>query len=290
MSRTSLEDINEQIQKFWSPIFTKELREDTLLIGLVDKTYQGEMKRMGDTVYVSQVNAPQGQLLTIDKDDEANHDADSFSSEKVSTSRIGIVANRRAVASYEMEDLVELQSQIQSESSDIREALRFAVEKQINDDLYNRVAPSAAAPVHDVTGVTDFDASQLLATRKLASSAKWRRDQAWWLLAGPQYMNDLLSAQTLTSSDFVGDDKPTIAGQIINKRYNFNIVEDNSRADDYALAFTPDWLHLAMQREVQFKVSDLHSNKQFGFVISVDVVYGAALGIDGDLKHIRITN
>jgi len=47
-------------------------------------------------------------------------------------------------------------------------------------------------------------------------------------------------------------------------------------------------MHLVMQTEPTFKVSDLHSNKKFAFVISVDFVFGARLGIDGDKKHIRI--
>ena len=56
MSATTLTDVAQQIQKYWSPRFTKQLRASLLLGGLVDKSYQGEIKRQGDTVKVSQIN------------------------------------------------------------------------------------------------------------------------------------------------------------------------------------------------------------------------------------------
>jgi hypothetical protein len=40
----------------------------------------------------------------------------------------------------------------------------------------------------------------------------------------------------------------------------------------------------------EIKVSDLHSNKQFGYVISVRLVVGAEQGIDGDKKAIVVYN
>lgn len=282
MSRTTLSEVTQQIQKFWSPMFSKELREDTLLASLVNKDYQGEIKKGGDTVYVSQVDAPSGEILDV------GTNADSFTPESMVTQRISVTANKRIVASYEFDDLVDLQSQIHQEHSDIRSSLMFALEKQLNDYLYNQVAPSASTPDHDIGSVADFNAAQLRAIRLLASQAKWRRDKPWYLLADPSYYNDLLADSTLASSDFGSGKAPTIAGQIAAPRYGFNILEDNSRATDYALAFSPDFLHLVMQQNVRFKISDQHSNNRFGYVISADLIVGSALGIDGDVKHIRI--
>lgn len=41
MAVTDLAAITNQIQKVWSPLFTKELREQLLLGSLVNKDYQG---------------------------------------------------------------------------------------------------------------------------------------------------------------------------------------------------------------------------------------------------------
>jgi hypothetical protein len=44
-----------------------------------------------------------------------------------------------------------------------------------------------------------------------------------------------------------------------------------------------------MQLQPTIKVSDLHANKKFGYVISADVIFGAALGIAGSKKHQLVT-
>lgn len=283
MSATTLADVTNQIQKYWSPLFTKQLRESLLLGSLVDKKYDGEIKRQGDTVRVSQINAPSGELKTV------GVDADSFSTQAISTSYVDIVADKRAIAAYEFQDLVELQSQISRENPEVMESLKYAMAKQINDYLYSLVNPSTSAPDHLINGVTDFNASQLSAARVLAAQAKWPQNPAWYALLDPQYYGDLLNAQTLTSSDYVSD-QPVVGGVIGTRRFGFQIFEDNSRSADFALLFHPDFLHMVTQQEVQIKISDLHAQKKFGVVMSVDLVFGAKLGIDGNKKHIKVYN
>ena len=53
MALTELADVQNQIKKYWSDLFMPELRESNPLLALVDKTYDGEIKRQGDTVTVS---------------------------------------------------------------------------------------------------------------------------------------------------------------------------------------------------------------------------------------------
>lgn len=284
MAKTDLAAVTNQIQKYWSPMFTKELRESLLLGALVDRSYQGEIKRGGDTVRVSQVNAPDGQLLTV------GTDADTFESEQVSTSYIDIVADKRAVASYEFEDLVSLQSQISMEQSDVRESLMYAMRKQINTYLYSLVSASAATPDHVINGVADLNAAQMSALRVLAGQAKWPGSKPWYALVDPVYYGDIMDDATLASTEYGASDVPTIGGQLGLKRFGFQVFEDNSLAADHGLFFFPDWLHMVMQQEVQVKVSDLHPQKKFGFVLSVDVVFGAKQGIAGDEKHIQVYN
>jgi hypothetical protein len=283
MAVSDLAQVNEQIQKFWAPMFMKELRESLLLGGLVNKDYSGQIKNQGDTVKISQINAPVGQLKTV------GTDADSFDSQLLSTTQVSISADKRAVAAFEFTDLIDLQSQIGAEQSAIRDSLNFAVAQQINDYLYSLVNPSTSAPDHLLSGVATFDAAQLLVVRKLAAQAKWMKEGGWWLMLDPVYMNDLLNAQTMTSKDYIEGQSPVVAGQIANQRFGFNILEDNSLGANYGLAFHPDFMHLVMQTQPTFKISDMHSQKKFSYVMSVDCVFGAKLGIAGNVKHIKIT-
>lgn len=295
MAVTNIGDVSNQVQKYWAPMFTKELRESLLLGSLVNREYSGDLKRQGDTVYVSQINAPTGELLTV------GTDADAFSTEELSMTRISIQANKRAVAAFEFEDLAVVQSQLDAQDSEIRTSLMFAMQKQINNYLYSLVSPSTSAPDHVINGVSDLNAAQVAALRTLAAQAKWNRDEkGWWLLADPVYYSDMLDDTTLASSDYNGGDTPVVGGQMARQRFGFNILEDNSAGilqlspasagADCALAFHPDFMHMVMQTEAQIKISDLHSQKRFGYVMSVDLVFGAALGVNGDEKHIQVYN
>jgi len=213
---TDLASVSNQVQKFWSPLFMPELRKQSLLPSLINKDYQGEIKQGGDTVYVSQIVAPSGQLLTV------GTNADSFDTEALTTNRIGISANQRAVASFEFTDLAMLQSQIGSEDSEIRNALMYAVQQKINAYCYSLVSPSTASPDHLDNSVTDCNAAQVSSMRMRAAQAHWLKTKGWWLLADPSYNSDMLNAQTLTSRDYTGqDDVPIIGGQIANKRFGF---------------------------------------------------------------------
>lgn len=282
MSLTALAEVENQVQKFWAPRYMQEFREKLLLAALINKEYEGEIRREGDTVRVSQVNAPEGQNLTV------GVDADTFAAQKVSTSFVDIKADKRAVAAYKFADLVELQSQIDNNKPEVRQSLMFAMMQQINDYLYSLVAPSASDPAHVVTGTSALDKAALLSIRNKAAAAKWTKEKGWYLLAGTEYYGDIIGDEKLSNRDFGGDDVPMIGGQTSLRRFGFNVLEDDSRDSKYALAFHPDFLHMVTQQQVRVKLSDLHSNQQFGILLSVDIVYGAKVGIDGDKKHITV--
>lgn len=42
MVQSNLADVTNQIQEYWSPLFTKELRESLLLGSLVNREYEGK--------------------------------------------------------------------------------------------------------------------------------------------------------------------------------------------------------------------------------------------------------
>lgn len=284
MSTTLLANVNDQIQKFWSPMFMKELRESLLLGAMVNKEFSGDLKNLGDTVKVSQIIAPNGELRT------AGIDADSFDSEQLASTQVEVKADKRAVASFEFDDLVQLQSQIGAQDSEIRTSLMFAIEKQINNYLFSLVNPSTSSPDHLLNSVSTMDAAQLSAIRVLMAKAKWEKSKGWWGLLSPEYYQNVLDATTLVSKDYVGDETPVVGGQIVNKRYGINLMEDNSRNGKRALFFHPDFMYMVMQQAPRFKLSDLHSNHKFGYVLSIDLIFGAKIGISGPVKHIWATS
>lgn len=288
MSMSSLAQVQDQVQKFWAPVFQDQLKADTILPSLVNKDYEtnlkaGQMLKKGDTVRVSQYNRPTATRTTL------GVDSDTFTTSPISTQYVDLKLTKRITAAYEFEDIAELMSQIDSNDPKMRQTLFDAVALDLNDYLYEFVAPSTSNPDHVLNAVTDFNASQVANLRKLAAQAKWPRDNRWYILADPSYYSDVLSASSFITTDSGITDSPVVGGQIVNRRYGFNILEDNSRSTDYALAFHPDWL-LAVWTEPRFQVSSLHANKQHGFVCSVDILCGATLGNDSAVKHIKVYN
>lgn len=298
MGATSVSDVSNQVQKYWSPIFQDELLESNLLANLVNKDYQGDLKKEGDTVYVSQINRPTATRKTVGSGHEY------FNTTKLSTSRIAIVGDQVISAAYEFDDLVDLQSQIGSQDSKIRQGLVEACNIELNNYLYEKVSPSTSAPDHLVDAVTDFNASQLNTVRKLASQAKWPKDPNWYGLVDPQYYSDLLNAATLTSTDNI-DEKPVVGGFFGTRRFNFNLFEDNSdglisamqrldgsstATEDAGLFFHTDFMALVMSQDITFEVDKLISNKQFGYIVVCKMVVGASLTNDGANKHIVVYN
>lgn len=277
MSQTALADVQNQIIKYWAPLYTNLLRERHLLGALVNKAYFGEIKDMGDTVKVSQVDDPDGELLT------AGVDADQFNPEKATTQYVDVTANKRAVVSYQFESLVKLQSQLAS--VDFQNKFVYGIEKQINTYLYSLVSPSLSAPDHDYAD-SSIGLAEMAKYARLASEAKWPDPERWFALFSPQYWETINTNTTFGSRDFV-DIQPVVSGVRARKISGINCYEDNSRTGKYGIIFHPDFLYFVMQQAMQMKVSDLHGNKQFAYVISGDVVFGAKLGLEGALKHIR---
>ena len=275
-------NVSEQVQKFWGPIVYDQLREHTHLVGLVSKDYSGQIQAQGDTVHITQIQKAVGQSRTI------GTNADIYESEKLNKSRISLQITKRFTVAYEFEDLVEVLSQIQMQSSPIRESMNVAIQERIQEYLESFISPSAATPDHTKTGVTDFNQAELVTLRKLAGAAKWPVNKAWYCLVDPSYYSDILNVTNMISSDVV-DDRPAHSGQLGIRRFGFNILEDNSKVTDTALAFHPDFIQFVMGAP-EFKISDLHPVGKFGYAMTLSVLGGAVAGFDSSVLHATVTS
>lgn len=287
MTQTRIEDVQDQVQMWWSPLFVAELIESTPIIALLNRDYDGEIKEGGNSVRVSQIKRPAGETLTIGTAGDS-----TFTPEKLLTAKVDVVADKRFVASFDFSDLVDLQSQIGMKDSEIRQAMLESVQLQVNNYVYSLVAPEASLIF---TGVNPLTAEDVRGYRALAGKKKWDKRKAWYGLLDPFYYSDVMGDLTLTSGDFVND-QATVGGEIVTKRYGFNIIEDNSDGlislapvtEKAGIFFHPDFMYLVMQRGATFKVSDNHSNNQFGYKISVHMIGGAKIGLEGDVKHMTV--
>lgn len=289
---TTRADLENQARKFWAPGIVPKLNEKAIIAGLISREYEGEIKKSGDTVYVSAVNETEADVKTEGTGDDTN----SFSSRKMGTTRIAVTANKVITASFEMADLIDLQTQLGDPSgkSAIMDVLMRALVRKLNRVVYEVVAPSTSGPDHDVSGVSDCNAAAVGNLKMLASRAHWPEGNRF-LLLDPSYHNDFLQDTKLTSADYVNDN-PLIEGKAAHKRFGFYILEDDSEAmsecsptaatSDLGIAFTPDFAYLVMQRAPEIRIGDQLANNKLGYVIVISMVVGVALGIEGANKHI----
>jgi hypothetical protein len=279
MSVTNLADVTNQMQTKWSKLFVKELRTKKPLPELVTKDYQGEIVDQFSQVKVSMLQKVPGQVRT------AGVDADVFETNKLVLQQVSVTANKRFVAATEIQDLAELQSQLGDPNmqSSIRDALLEGVAIE-----WDKFLKSFVAPTNVTASKATLAAADIIAQRVLAGQLLWPTSKPWYALLDPAYNGDLMSATTLISSDYV-DDRVVQSGQIA-KRYGFNIMEDNALSARGGLFFHPDFLISVIQKQATFKISDLHSQKRFGYVISVDLFGGAALNVQGASLHNYVTS
>lgn len=270
--------LTDQVQKYWNPQWETKLREQLMLAGLVSKKYDGQIKEKGDSVTVSSLGEIEGELKTV-----GDADADVFSDETPEPEKITIVANKIASGAVKMANLAQLQSLI--EQGVVGERITRAIAKKINTYLYTIFAESSTTPDHVLTA-SAITATELAQVNRLFAESYV--DGPVYGLISPQYWEAMSILSGFTSADYV-DDSPILNGQKARRLLGMQLYQDNSRTGKAARFFTPDVMHYVSQTTIETKVSDLHAMKQRGILISSEIVFGAKLGLQGNLKSVVFT-
>jgi hypothetical protein len=268
MSVSGKVELDNLIPEIWASSMYDELRNQLMMGSVFSREYEGEIRNLGDTVKVNQIVAPTGEILSNDKD--------VFNSEQMTVNQFSVVVNKRAVASFEFTSLSQLQSQ--SFERDAQEALVYAVQKQVENDIISALIPSASAPDHDIAPASagDLDASDLAGIRTLLSLAKVPKTNRWFF-GDPQYFGDLLQKNNFINSDYIPAGSPVSSAEFASPLYGFKIAEHDLLSADVGYAVHPSALQMVMQQDLRIKISDLHAQSKFGFKMSADLVYGISL-------------
>lgn len=260
-------ELDYMIPEIWSAKMYQELRNDVMFANIFSREYEGSISSFGDTVNVQQIVAPTGEIITDDKA--------QFNSSTMQVNRIAITANKRASAAFEFTDLAQLQSM--SFQAEAQEALVYAIRLKLESDIIAALVPSASNPDHQISpaSASDLAAADLGSIRTLLSTAKVPVSNRSLLLS-PSYYGDLLSKTQVTSSDFVAGGNSAQAG-VLSQFMGFQIMEHNLLGTDIGYAVHPSAMLLVMQQDIRIKISDLHSQNKYGYLLSADMVYGFTL-------------
>jgi hypothetical protein len=267
MSANGTTELANLIPEIWSSTMYDELRNTIAFANIFSRQYEGEIRQVGDTVKVQTIIAPEGEILTDDKT--------QFASSTMQVNQFSIVANKRATAAFEFTDLAQLQSL--SFQQEAQAALVYAIRLKMENDIISGLLPSSSSPDHVISpaAASDLAAVDLGTIRTLLSTAKVPLAGRAFL-AAPSYYGDLLGKTQLTSADFVNAGNSAQSG-VISNFMGFTIMEHNLLAADVGYAVHPSALQLVMQQEIRVKISDLHSQNKYGYLLSADMVYGYTL-------------
>lgn len=281
---TLLGDVQNQIQKFWAPMSANQLVQNNPFLNVVNRSYEGAIGRKGDTVYVNVINPMVAEKRT------AGVDADIFSAQKVAMTRTAIVADKLFTIAVEVEDLVQLQSMLDSGDMKLRETMTQALNDKINAHLYSFRKTTLTDGVTVDSGVATISKTEFRGARVYAGAKKWPKDGNWFAFIDPSYNGDISIDTTLANSDYVSD-APISATSSFRRLLDFNVAEDNSLSTAQAMFMHRDWLYWVMQQQPVWKLSDLHANYKNGVLLSCQLVGGAAKNAyAGDDLHYMVYN
>lgn len=266
MSVNGVAAMNNLVPEVFSANIYDELRNSIAFLNVFSREYEGEIRGLGDVVRISQIQAPNGEIISTD--------TNSFGSETMTVNNFSITVNKRASAAFEFTDLAQLQSL--SFQEEAQQALVYAIRLKIENDIISALVPSASAPDHDIApaAASDLAAADVAAMRTLLSAAKVPvQNRA--LMLSPTYYGDLLTKTQITSRDFVQGN--SAESGVVDNFLGFRIMEHNLLPSDEGYAVHPSAMQLALQQEVRVKISDLHAQNKYGYLMSADIVYGFTL-------------
>lgn len=256
------------IPTMWSSQMYDELRASLQFGNFFNREYESEISQAGDTVKVNQVEKATGELLQLGVDNTLD-----INSEAMVVNQREVKADRVATASFQIEKLAALQSlEFQAQA---REALVYAVAKQMDDYIESLLIPDAAHVINPAVAL-DMGVSDVAALRKVLSKASVPKTGRK-LFLDVEYYSNIIQKTQFASSDFVAAGSPTSTGELGSPLYGFTVSENDKIASNIGYACHPSAVAHVMQKSLDIKLSDQHPAGKRGWLLTAEIVFGAKL-------------
>lgn len=224
------------IPEIWAARALGYLQANTVMANLVNRDYEDEIARDGDTINISS----RGSLTVRTKSAGGTVSSDSPTGTTVQAT------TSHKYISFIVEDAAEAQSRPKLMSGYMEDGMKLMGE-EIDQDLLNLYSGFSATPIDATAGIAAADVTE---ARRLLNAAKvpltnryivWHEDAE----------SELLDIEKFTSSDF-GDDGSAMREASIGRKYGFSHFMDQqvvaTAGEVKNLAFHRDALVLATRR------------------------------------------
>lgn len=252
------------VPSIWSSTFYKALLAELPFESLIDRTYEGEISGLGDTVKISQVP-------------EFSDAEEIAEDQRVDASAVTVTQQSLVINSMVAKDFI-LTSKAQLQSLPVMDQLRdlaiYSIQKKIQALIIAATIPSASAPDHQIayTAGTTLALADLLAVKELQDTANNPVSDRHMVI-GPAQLNDIFLITGFTSSDFVTATSPLTSGNLppalLGYMPHFTTIVGNT-----ARFFHKSFMTMATQKGIGISLYDLGNDGKRAARVNLTTLLG----------------
>ena len=260
---TELDAITPEI---WSANFYPTLLEKLPFNDVVDRSYEGEIRALGDTVNISQF--PQfDEAEEISEDQKVDADA-------VTVTNIQLLINKQVVKDYILTGRARAQSL--DSDNELRDLATHAIMKKMQSVIIAEISPSTSAPDHVIAydSGTTLALADILEAKELLDEQDVPDDGQRCMILGSEQWNDLFNITGFTSRDFIPAGSPLESGSFGGSNLLGFKPKMTTEAGDTAYLFHPSFLTMAVQKDPEVASYDLGSQGKRADRVNMTVLFG----------------
>jgi len=235
--------------ELWSAAFYRVLLEKLPFNDVVDRTYEGEIRALGDQVNISEVpQFAEAEEITEDQKVDA---------EAVTVASIPLIINKQVAKDYIITDRALLQSI--DATNELRDLTFHAVMKKMQSVIIAETVPSASAPDHQIAydSGTTLALADILEAKELLDGQDVPDDGTRCMILDAPQWNDLFNITGFTSRDFVPAGSPLESGSFGGNMILGFRPKLTTEAAAVSFFFHPTYLTMAVQQNPEVKRFDL---------------------------------
>lgn len=254
------------VPELWSARFYDVLLANLPFASLIDNSYEGEIRDLGDTVNISSV--PEfGSASELAED--ARNDAQA-----VTVSGQQLVINKRIAQDFIVTRLAQVQSIDAMDK--LRELAVYSLMKKMQSIIVAAVVPSPSAPDHTIAydSSTTLALADILEVKELLDAQDVPLDDLRSAVVGQAQMNDIFNITGFTSSDFLmAQSGAPLATGLVPPLVGFKIAM-STEVGNTSYWFHKSFMTIAVQDPVRVVQYDLGVDGKRAIRVNCDVLFG----------------
>lgn len=254
------------VPEIWSARFYDVLLAELPFAQLIDNSYEGEIRDLGDTVNISSIpEFDSGVELAEDQRNDA---------EAVTIAGQQLVINKRVAKDFIVTRLATVQSLPHMDK--LRELAVYSLMKKMQAIIVAAIVPSATAPDHTIAydSSTTLALADILEVKELLDAQDVPLDAFRASVVGQAQMNDIFNITGFTSSDFLmAQSGAPLASGLVPPLLGFK-MSMSTEVGNTSYWFHRSFMTIAVQDPVRVQEYDLGVDGKRATRVNCDVLFG----------------